>query len=188
MEFKPYTSASKSSKITALLKELQLLQDSSAGEQVVIFSQFSTYLDILERELTHAFPNNVAKIYKFDGRLSLKERTSVLADFAVKDYSRQKILLLSLKAGGVGLNLTCASHAYMMDPWWSPSMEDQAIDRLHRIGQTSSVKVMRFIVQNSIEEKMLRIQEKKRTIGEAMDADEDERRKRRIEEIQMLFE
>ncbi|KOG97746.1 DNA helicase RAD5 [Saccharomyces eubayanus] len=188
VEFKAYTSASKSSKITALMKELQLLQDSSAGEQVVIFSQFSTYLDILEMELTHAFPNDVAKIYKFDGRLSLKERTSVLADFAVKDYSRQKILLLSLKAGGVGLNLTCASHAYMMDPWWSPSMEDQAIDRLHRIGQTSSVKVVRFIVQNSIEEKMLRIQEKKRTIGEAMDADEDERRKRRIEEIQMLFE
>ncbi|EJS42773.1 rad5p [Saccharomyces arboricola H-6] len=187
-KFKPYSSDSKSSKITALLKELQLLQDSSAGEQVVIFSQFSTYLDILEKELTHAFPNDVAKIYKFDGRLSLKERTNVLADFAVKDYSRQKILLLSLKAGGVGLNLTCASHAYMMDPWWSPSMEDQAIDRLHRIGQTSSVKVIRFIVQNSIEEKMLRIQEKKRTIGEAMDADEDERRKRRIEEIQMLFE
>ncbi|CAI4045815.1 hypothetical protein SKDZ_12G0870 [Saccharomyces kudriavzevii ZP591] len=188
LEFKPYSSASKSSKITALLKELQLLQDSSAGEQVVIFSQFSSYLDILQRELTHAFPDDVAKIYKFDGRLSLKERTNVLADFAVKDYSRQKILLLSLKAGGVGLNLTCASHAYMMDPWWSPSMEDQAIDRLHRIGQTSSVKVIRFIVQNSIEEKMLRIQEKKRTIGEAMDADEDERRKRRIEEIQMLFE
>ncbi|CAI4639418.1 ASN_collapsed_G0035770.mRNA.1.CDS.1 [Saccharomyces cerevisiae] len=76
----------------------------------------------------------------------------------------------------------------MMDPWWSPSMEDQAIDRLHRIGQTNSVKVMRFIIQDSIEEKMLRIQEKKRTIGEAMDTDEDERRKRRIEEIQMLFE
>ena len=188
LEFKPYSPDSKSSKITALLKELQLLQDSSAGEQVVIFSQFSTYLDILEKELTHAFPKDVAKIYKFDGRLSLKERTNVLADFAVKDYSRQKILLLSLKAGGVGLNLTCASHAYMMDPWWSPSMEDQAIDRLHRIGQTSSVKVMRFIIQDSIEEKMLRIQEKKRTIGEAMDTDEDERRKRRIEEIQMLFE
>ena len=188
LEFKPYSPASKSSKITALLKELQLLQDSSAGEQVVIFSQFSTYLDILEKELTHTFSKDVAKIYKFDGRLSLKERTSVLADFAVKDYSRQKILLLSLKAGGVGLNLTCASHAYMMDPWWSPSMEDQAIDRLHRIGQTNSVKVMRFIIQDSIEEKMLRIQEKKRTIGEAMDTDEDERRKRRIEEIQMLFE
>lgn len=145
-------------------------------------------MDILEKELTHTFSKDVAKIYKFDGRLSLKERTSVLADFAVKDYSRQKILLLSLKAGGVGLNLTCASHAYMMDPWWSPSMEDQAIDRLHRIGQTNSVKVMRFIIQDSIEEKMLRIQEKKRTIGEAMDTDEDERRKRRIEEIQMLFE
>ncbi|CCC66970.1 hypothetical protein NCAS_0A04120 [Naumovozyma castellii] len=187
-KLKHYENNLKPAKLSALLKHLQLLQDSSAGEQVVIFSQFSSYLDILEDELKEAFPTDVAKIYKFDGRLSLKERSTVLQDFQIKDLSRQKILLLSLKAGGVGLNLTCASHAYMMDPWWSPSMEDQAIDRIHRIGQTNNVKVVRFIIENSIEEKMLRIQERKRTIGEAMDADEDERRKRRIEEIKMLFE
>ncbi|QLL30525.1 hypothetical protein HG536_0A03430 [Torulaspora globosa] len=186
--FVPYNESSKPAKILALLKHLKLLQDTAAGEQVVVFSQFSSYLDILERELSNAFPPNVAKIYKFDGRLNLKERSSVLQEFSVKDLSRQKILLLSLKAGGVGLNLTCASHAFMMDPWWSPSMEDQAIDRIHRIGQTNNVKVIRLIMENSIEEKMLHIQERKRTIGEAVDADEDERRKRRIEEIKMLFE
>ncbi|CCD25000.1 DNA helicase RAD5 NDAI_0E01840 [Naumovozyma dairenensis CBS 421] len=185
---KHYDNDPKSAKVGALLNHLKLLQDTSAGEQVVVFSQFSSYLDILERELTEALPADSSKVYKFDGRLSLKERSVVLQDFQVKDLSRQKILLLSLKAGGVGLNLTCASQAYMMDPWWSPSMEDQAIDRIHRIGQTNNVKVVRFIVENSIEEKMLRIQERKRTIGEAMDADEDERRKRRIEEIKMLFE
>lgn len=176
------------SKLNALFKHLQQLQDSSAGEQVVVFSQFSSYLDILERQLTDSFASDKLKVYKFDGRLSLKERTSVLEEFKTKDYTVQKVLLLSLKAGGVGLNLTCASYAFMMDPWWSPSMEDQAIDRIHRIGQANSVKVYRFIIEGSIEEKMLRIQERKRTLGEAMDSDEEERRKRRIEEIQMLFE
>lgn len=184
----PFDNNPKPAKIEALLKHLKLLQDTSAGEQVVIFSQFSSYLDVLERELSEAFSQDIAKIYKFDGRLNLKERANVLHNFAIKDFTKQKILLLSLKAGGVGLNLTCASYAFMMDPWWSPSMEDQAIDRIHRIGQTNNVKVVRFIIENSIEEKMLRIQDRKRTIGEAMDADEDERRKRRIQEIQMLFE
>lgn len=186
--FLPYNESSKPVKVQSLLKHLKLLQDTSAGEQVVVFSQFSSYLDVLERELSAAFPSDVAEIYKFDGRLNLKERSNVLQEFSLKDLSRQKILLLSLKAGGVGLNLTCASYAFMMDPWWSPSMEDQAIDRIHRIGQTNNVKVIRLIVENSIEEKMLQIQERKRTIGEAVDADEDERRKRRIDEIKMLFE
>ncbi|KAG0668444.1 DNA helicase rad5 [Maudiozyma exigua] len=189
-EYEPvhYNSDSRSSKIVALANHLQQLQDSSPGEQVVVFSQFSSYLDILEKALRDISPAKTTKIYKFDGRLSLKDRNSVLKEFQEKSPGIQKILLLSLKAGGVGLNLTCASYAFVMDPWWSPSMEDQAIDRIHRIGQENNVKVTRFIIENSIEEKMLRIQERKRTIGEAMDADEDERRKRRIEEIKMLFE
>lgn len=183
-----YNKNSKNAKVVALTKHLQQLQDSSPGEQVVVFSQFSTYLDILEKDLGETFPPDQIEIYKFDGRLNLKERSTILDRFQQKDPSKQKILLLSLKAGGVGLNLTCASYAFMMDPWWSPSMEDQAVDRIHRIGQKNSVQVTRFIIEDSIEEKMLRIQERKRTIGEAMDADEDERRKRRIEEIKMLFE
>lgn len=183
-----YKDVAKSAKLAALVENLRQLQDSSSGEQVIVFSQFSSFLDILERDLQEAFGRDKAEIYKFDGRLSLKERSTVLKEFQEKDFSKQKILLLSLKAGGVGLNLTCASYAYMMDPWWSPSMEDQAIDRIHRIGQTNNVKVFRFIIEGSIEEKMLRIQERKRTIGEAMDADQDERRKRRIEEIKTLFE
>lgn len=183
-----YGRIQRNAKVASLIKHLQQLQDSSPGEQVVVFSQFSTYLDILENDLKEAIPSDQVEIYKFDGRLNLKERSTVLERFQQKDPSKQKILLLSLKAGGVGLNLTCASYAFMMDPWWSPSMEDQAVDRIHRIGQTSNVQVTRFIIEDSIEEKMLRIQERKRTIGEAMDADEDERRKRRIDEIKMLFE
>ncbi|SCU87108.1 LADA_0E02036g1_1 [Lachancea dasiensis] len=183
-----YDTGSKSSKITSLMKSLKRLQDACPGEQVMVFSQFSSYLDIMEKELCASFSKAELIVYKFDGRLSMKERSRVLEEFAEKDLSKLKVLLLSLKAGGVGLNLTCASKAYMMDPWWSPSLEDQAIDRIHRIGQVNNVKVIRFIMEHSIEEKMLRIQERKRTLGEAVDADEDERRKRRIEEIRMLFE
>ncbi|CAR25823.1 ZYRO0A08932p [Zygosaccharomyces rouxii] len=184
----PLREVAKSAKIEALLKHCSILQETSPGEQIVVFSQFSSFLDILETELANTFLGNGVKVYKFDGRLNLKERAAVLENFSTKDFDNQKVLLMSLKTGGVGLNLTCASYAFMMDPWWSPSMEDQAIDRIHRIGQINQVKVTRFIVENSIEEKMLKIQERKRTIGEAMDADEDERRKRRIDEIQMLFE
>lgn len=184
----PFRNVTRSSKIEALLKHCKMLQETSPGEQIVVFSQFSSFLDILETELGETFSADPIIVYKFDGRLSLKERANVLKEFCRKDFDNQKVLLMSLKTGGVGLNLTCASYAFMMDPWWSPSMEDQAIDRIHRIGQINQVKVTRFIIENSIEEKMLKIQERKRTIGEAMDADEDERRKRRIDEIQMLFE
>ncbi|CCH62325.1 hypothetical protein TBLA_0H00320 [Henningerozyma blattae CBS 6284] len=183
-----YDNNHKPAKLNALLKHLHVLKDCSPGEQVVVFSQFSSYLDILENEIGNSFKDEDVEIFKFDGRLSLKDRHIVLQNFGKKNLNKMKVLLLSLKAGGVGLNLTVASHAYMMDPWWSPSLEDQAIDRIHRIGQTTNVKVVRFIIKDSIEEKILRIQERKRRIGEAMDADEDERRKRRIEEIQMLFE
>lgn len=183
-----YNTEVRSAKLAALINHLQAIQDTLPGEQVVVFSQFSSYLDILERELTKTLPAETTQIFKFDGRLNLKDRGLILKEFQIKDPAKQKILLLSLKAGGVGLNLTCASHAFLMDPWWSPSMEDQAIDRIHRIGQLNQVKVVRFIIEDSIEEKMLRIQERKRTIGETMDINEDERRKRRIEEIKMLFE
>ena len=128
-------------------------------------------------------------VYKFDGRLNMNGRGKLLNLFnAPLTNGKIAILLLSLKAGGVGLNLTTASRAFMMDPWWSPSIEDQAIDRIHRIGQNETVKVVRFIMENSIETKMLKIQERKKQIGEAVGVEEEERRKRRIEEIQILFE
>lgn len=170
------------------MKHLKRIHETSPGEQVIVFSQFSSFLDILQEQLSSHLQRDQAKIYKFDGRLDMKERAKVLDNFNKKDLSCIKILLISLKAGGVGLNLTSASHAFMMDPWWSPGMEDQAIDRIHRIGQQNSVKVIRFIIDNSVEEKMLRIQERKRMLGDVVDGDESERRQKRIEEIQMLFQ
>lgn len=177
-----------SSKIDALLAHLRLLKDQSPGEQVVVFSQFSSYLDIIEIELKSSGHDDFV-VYKFDGRLNMVEREKILQKFSGEQSPDGKItvLLLSLKAGGVGLNLTCSNRAFMMDPWWSPSIEDQAIDRIHRIGQSQNVKVTRFIVKDSIETKMLRIQERKRMMGEAVEVEEEERRKQRIEEIKLLF-
>ncbi|KHC82395.1 DNA repair protein RAD5 [Candida albicans P78042] len=176
-----------SSKIQALVRHLKALHSQSPNSKVIVFSQFSSYLDIIQSELKLASEEFI--VFKFDGRLNMNDRTKLLESFNQPlEDGKVAILLLSLKAGGVGLNLTTASRAYMMDPWWSPSIEDQAIDRIHRIGQNETVKVVRFIMENSIETKMLKIQERKKQIGEAVAAEEEERRKRRIEEIQILFE
>lgn len=176
-----------SSKIQALVRHLKALHSQSPNLKVIVFSQFLSYLDIIQSELKLASEEFI--VFKFDGRLNMNDRTKLLESFNQPlEDGKVAILLLSLKAGGVGLNLTTASRAYMMDPWWSPSIEDQAIDRIHRIGQNETVKVVRFIMENSIETKMLKIQERKKQIGEAVAAEEEERRKRRIEEIQILFE
>mgnify|MGYP001173995695 CR=1 FL=1 len=183
-----YDPTKTSSKIQCLINHLKILKEQSPNEQVVVFSQFSSYLDIIENELKIQILNDFV-VYKFDGRLNMNERQKILENFSSQKHENKvMILLLSLKAGGVGLNLTTASRAFMMDPWWSPSVEDQAIDRLHRIGQNLNVKVTRFIMADSIETKMLKIQERKKQIGEAVGAEEDEKRKRRIEEMQILFE
>jgi len=178
-----------SSKIQALINHLRILKDNNPGEKVIVFSQFSSYLDIIENELSIQGGKEFLT-YKFDGRLHMQERQKLLEKFNDVNVNKGGItvLLLSLKAGGVGLNLTTASKAFMMDPWWSPSIEDQAIDRIHRIGQNETVKVVRFIMENTIENKMLKIQERKKQIGEAVGAEEEERRQRRIEEIKLLFE
>jgi DNA repair protein RAD5 len=92
--------------------------------------------------------------------MAQKARAAVLSEFG----SSQKgvVLLLSLRAGGVGLNLTMAKRVYMMDPWWSFAVEAQAIDRVHRMGQQDEVKVFRFIVKESVEERMLKVQDRKK--------------------------
>lgn len=179
-----YSDSMRSSKLNALLSHLRNIKETCPNEKVVVFSQFSSFLDIMEAEISK---EKGFTVFKFDGRLSFEKRKKVLEHFK-RPGDTVTVLLLSLKAGGVGLNLTEASKAFMCDPWWSPSVEDQAIDRIHRIGQSNNVKVVRFIMEGSIEEKMLKIQERKRTIGEAVEAEEEERRKRRVEEIQMLFD
>uniref|UniRef100_A0A6N2MFW8 Helicase C-terminal domain-containing protein n=1 Tax=Salix viminalis TaxID=40686 RepID=A0A6N2MFW8_SALVM len=77
-----------------------------------------------------------------------------------------KIFLMSLKAGGVALNLTVASHVFLMDPWWNPAVERQAQDRIHRIGQYKPIRIVRFVIENTVEERILQLQEKKELVFE----------------------
>lgn len=145
-----------SAKISTLLLHLKQIKRSEPLSKSVVFSQFTSFLDLLEPALTSAS----IPYLRFDGSMSQKFRATVLKEFA--ERPKGCVLLLSLKAGGVGLNLTCANKVFMLDPWWSWAIESQAIDRVHRMGQTDSVKVVRFVVERSIEEKMLRVQDRKK--------------------------
>ena len=148
-----------SAKIAALLSHLSHLRLTSPHTKSVIFSQFTSFLDLIAPALARAR----IPFARFDGSLSQKARAAVLAEFAAPaNAKRGGVLLLSLRAGGVGLNLTCAERVFLMDPWWSFAVEGQAIDRVHRMGQGGEVKVVRFVVRGSIEERMLRVQERKR--------------------------
>ncbi|KAJ8511232.1 hypothetical protein OPV22_001666 [Ensete ventricosum] len=131
-----------SSKVTRLIKYLRRVQRS--GEKSIVFSRWTAFLDLLEIPLRKGIG-----FLRLDGKLSRKKREVVLKEFS---ESRDKmVLLMSLKAGGVGLNLTAASNVFLMDPWWNPAVEEQAIMRIHRIGQKRQVRVRRFIVKDTVE-------------------------------------
>lgn len=187
----PYSpTASTSAKIAALLKNLSSLPK---GTKAVVFSQFTSFLDLISPQLhKHGFEH-----LRFDGTMSQKVRAQVIRTFNAENASDPKaprVLLLSLRAGGVGLNLTAANHCYMMDPWWSFAVEAQAIDRVHRMGQTQKVEVVRFVTKESIEGRMLRIQERKMAVAGSLGVgqsgtgeSEEEKRKKRVEELEMLL-
>ncbi|KAI4178948.1 MAG: hypothetical protein LQ348_005488 [Seirophora lacunosa] len=147
---------SSSAKIAALLTHLKSIRHSSPSTKTVVFSQFTSFLDLIGLALARAH----IPFLRFDGTMSQKLRASTITTFT--ESPKGMVLLLSLRAGGVGLNLTAAQRVFMMDPWWSFAVEAQAIDRVHRMGQESAVKVVRFVVRGSIEGRMLKIQERKK--------------------------
>lgn len=190
-------SCSTSAKIATLMTHLKKIRRQDRSAKSVVFSQFTSFLDLLEPALTEAH----ISFLRFDGSMAQKQRAAVLESFAdmpvdptaptTKSKASSKagtVLLLSLRAGGVGLNLTAASRVFVMDPWWSWAVEAQAIDRVHRMGQTREVEVTRFVCEDSIEEKMLRIQERKRFIASSLGMmSEEEKRANRIEDIRELL-
>lgn len=145
-----------SAKVVALIRELRTLRREHPKMKSVVFSQFTSFLTLIEPALTRA---NI-KFLRLDGSMAQKTRAAVLTKFA--ETEGFTILLISLRAGGVGLNLTSAGRVFMMDPWWSFAVEAQAIDRVHRMGQEMEVQVKRFVVKKSVEERMLRVQERKK--------------------------
>jgi SNF2 family DNA or RNA helicase len=138
---------------------LELLEEVvEGGEKALIFSQFTSMLDIFEKDLDE----KKIKYIRLDG--STKNRQELVDQF--NEDETIKVFLISLKAGGVGLNLTAASSVFLYDPWWNPMAEQQAIDRAHRIGQTKKVNIYKFITKNSIEEKILKLQKRKGNLFE----------------------
>ncbi|KAL6785260.1 hypothetical protein ACKKBG_A03100 [Auxenochlorella protothecoides x Auxenochlorella symbiontica] len=99
---------------------------------------------------------------RLDGTMSVDARAAAIAKFSADPET--EIMLISLKAASLGVNLTCANHVILLDPWWNPTVEEQAIDRAHRIGQTRTLHVIRYLVKDTIEFRMLELQNKKRAL------------------------
>jgi len=149
-----------SSKLAFLLEELE--QVLAEGHKVIVFSQFVTFLHIIRSHLETA--GRASQISYLDG--SSAHRGSIVDDFQTNPDKR--IFLVSIKAGGVGLNLTAADYVYVADPWWNSAIENQAIDRTHRIGQDRPVFAYRLIARNTIEEKVMQLQERKNALVDAI--------------------
>jgi superfamily II DNA or RNA helicase len=153
----PGQTAATSSKVEALLEALQTAVDED--HKALVFSQWTSLLDLIEPALARA----ELPFVRLDG--ATRDRGEVVTRFQAKDGP--PVMLVSLKAGGSGLNLTAADHVFLCDPWWNPAVEAQAADRTHRIGQTRPVFVYRLIAADTVEERILALQDSKRALMDA---------------------
>lgn len=152
-----------SAKIEKCVELIKDIFENHADEKVIIFSQFTTLFDVMKIELES---NNIDYM-RFDGTMSLDQKNETIKNFYQKDI---KVLLLSLRAGNTGLTLTCASHVIIMDPFWNPFVEDQAMDRAHRIGQERQVYVHRILISGTVESRIMELQDsKKEMVNAALD-------------------
>ncbi|MGB9599988.1 MAG: DEAD/DEAH box helicase, partial [Myxococcota bacterium] len=137
------------------------------GHRVIIYSQFVEMLSIIRKD----FDSGNIPYYYLDGSTPAAKRLKIVDDFNRDD--KTNLFLISLKAGGVGLNITGADYVIHYDPWWNPAVMDQATDRVHRIGQTKNVFVYKLITIGTVEEKILRLQEEKKNIFEKVIGNEE---------------
>ncbi|KAK5112333.1 hypothetical protein LTR62_004296 [Meristemomyces frigidus] len=164
--------------------ETDLLPDGEPPIRSVVFSQWTTYLDLIEVALVEA---GICFV-RLDGTMTISQRTSVLKQF--KTSPLVSVILVSIKAGGQGLNLTSANHVYMMEPQYNPGVEQQAIDRVHRLGQERDVYVNHFFINESIEQKIQLLQRRKQDLANLTlekRLDKAEAARKRIEELRDLF-
>jgi SNF2 family DNA or RNA helicase len=154
----PDHAKTRSAKLDALTEMLEELV--ASDHKALVFSQFTSFLALVKKELD---ARGIAYEY-LDGKTQKRQQR---VDAFQKDGSK-RVFLISLKAGGVGLNLTSADYVFLLDPWWNPAVERQAIDRTHRIGQTRPVTAYRMVARDTVEEKVLALQEKKRELASAL--------------------
>ena len=168
-----------STKLDELLREMQ---ENIGEHKVLIFSQFLGMLSLIKDTLTQ----NDIKYQYFDGSYTAQQRETAIRDF--QDNPECRAFLISLKAGGMGLNLTAADYVYIVDPWWNPAVEQQAIDRTHRIGQTKNIFAYRLICKDTVEEKIMILKDKKNTLVKDIVSDDTQMIKQLTrEDVNYLF-
>jgi superfamily II DNA or RNA helicase len=150
-------------KLDELAREIT---ENIGNHKALVFSQFLGMLALIREKLEKL---GIPYAY-FDGSTSAPDREKAIQSFQKDDEVR--VFLISLKAGGVGLNLTAADYVYIVDPWWNPAVEQQAIDRTHRIGQTKNIFAYRMICKDTIEDKIMELQEKKRVLAKELISDD----------------
>ena len=137
----------------------------AGGHKILLFSQFTSMLDVIERRLK----TEHILYYRLDGSTKSEQRTRLVNAF---NENNVPVFLISLKAGGTGLNLTGADIVIHYDPWWNAAAQNQATDRAHRIGQTHTVTVYKLIARHTIEEKILELQENKKALSDQILSEE----------------
>ncbi|KAI0112636.1 SNF2 family N-terminal domain-containing protein [Hypoxylon sp. NC0597] len=171
-----------STKIELLVHELHRMRSDNASQKSIIFSQFTTMLQLIEWRLRRAGITTVM----LDGSMNPQQRQASIDHF-MKNVDVE-CFLVSLKAGGVALNLTEASRVFIVDPWWNPAAEWQSADRCHRIGQTRPCIITRLCIEDSVESRMVQLQEKKtKMINSTINADHASMEALSHEDLQFLF-
>ena len=150
-----------SAKIEKCMEILNDVRENHPGEKTIVFSQFTTFLDLVEIPILE---DKGWRYTRYDGSMSPGARADAVTDFTTQPWC--KVMLVSLKAGNAGLNLTAANNIILLDPFWNPYIEEQAIDRAHRIGQRRPVTIHRILIQDTVEDRIIALQEQKRQVIE----------------------
>ncbi|KAJ3041272.1 hypothetical protein HDV00_009665 [Rhizophlyctis rosea] len=161
MKLDPHEDWITSTKIDRMMAVLQDTRKNHPGEKTIVFSQFTGMLDMCEVPLKR----NGYSFERYDGSMSAVDRDIAVRRLATRNDTT--VLLVSMKCGSLGLNLTCANHVILLDPWWNPAVENQSIDRVHRFGQQKNVTVHRIVINHTVEERIMDLQKKKQAIADA---------------------
>ena len=171
-----------STKLEALREEVERARAEDPGAKVLAFSQFTSMLDLAAFRLGQVGIRSV----RLEGGMSMEARAKAISTFT--NDPDVPLFLMSLKAGGVALNLTAASRTVIMDPWWNPAVEQQAQDRIHRLGQHRGVTSVRLCVAGSVEQRIVKLQEKKAAIFEGtVGADNSALARLTVDDLRFLF-
>ncbi|KAG5370034.1 ATP-dependent helicase ULS1 [Yarrowia sp. C11] len=170
-----------SAKALRCVELLQKIKEESPGEKTIIFSQFVSFMNLIGEELDSAG----FEYLRYEGSMHADERSRAVTTF--REDPNVTVLLISLKAGNVGLTLTAANHVIIMDPFWNPYVEEQAMDRAHRIGQLRDVTVHKIVIEKTVEDRILELQKRKREMIESALDPSGQRQMARLSREELLF-